>query len=262
MISNFKFLEVFSKLEILQPKHPGGYVQYLLQELERLQHIREIYIAIHEVTFSLQRLLESQKLLGCIRKFTLDDCNDLTSLVLSPSSLRKMEDLQLRSCDNLRELRITRGTGHFDKLSKVMIKGCRSFSDVRWLIYARRLQTLELVFCESLGEIIGDELGVGEIEENMEIFSRLLVLRLVSLPTLKRICRHALPFPFLIKIEVQDCPLFKKLPFDSNSVRNNLKLISGEESWWESLHWDDEAIKLFFSSKFRKLRPDQNPKDW
>ena len=85
-------------------------------------------------------------------------------------------------------------------LSKVVIKSCGFLSDMRWLIYARRLQTLELVFCESLGEITGDELGVGEIEENMEIFSRLLVLRLVSLPSLERICRHALPFPFLIKI--------------------------------------------------------------
>ena len=59
-------------------------------------------------------------------------------------------------------------------------------SDARWLIYARRLQTLELFFCESLGEIIGDELGVKEIEENLEIFSRLLVLRLDSLYQAKK----------------------------------------------------------------------------
>ena len=87
MISSFKFLEVFSKLEILRPIHPDGSVQNLLEELERLQHIREICIAIHEATNSLQRLLESQKLLGCIRKLTLDDCDrseEHTSELQSP----------------------------------------------------------------------------------------------------------------------------------------------------------------------------------
>ena len=97
-------------------------------------------------------------------------------------------------------------------------------------------------------------MGVKEIEENLEIFSRLLVLRLDSLPSQERIYRRALPFPFLIKIEVQDCPLLKKLPFDSNGARNSLKLISGEERWWESLHWDGEAKASIFQLKFSNVK--------
>lgn len=251
MISNFLSLEVFSKLEVLQHLDPGAlshrddYLQYLLEELECLLQIKEICLVIHEAT-SLQKLLESQKLLGCIRKLTLDDCSDLPTLELSPSLVTKMEDLELRYCEELREISL--GTGQFRNLSKVVIKGC-NLSDVGWLIYAPRLQTLELVSCELLGEIIGDRPRVGEIEENIKIFSSLSVLRLFCLPKLKSICRHALPFPSLIKIEVQDCKLLTKLPFDSNSARNTLKLISGEESWWDSLLWD-EAIKEDFRPKF------------
>lgn len=252
MISNFLSLEVFSKLEVLEPSDPSGflhrddYLQYLLEELECLLHIKEICIAIHEAT-SLQKLLESHKLLGCIRMLTLDDCSDLPTLELSPKLVTKMEDLQLRYCEELREISL--GTGQLRNLSKVVIKGC-NLSEVGWLIYAPSLQTLELVSCKLLGEIIGDTLGVGEIEENVEIFSSLSVLRLFCLPSLQSICRRALPFPSLIKIEVQDCELLTKLPFDSNSARNTLKLISGEESWWDSLRWDDEAIKEDFSPKF------------
>ena len=252
MISNFLSLEVFSKLEVLQQLDPGAflhrddYLQYLLEELECLLHIKEICIVIHEATY-LQKLLESHKLLGCIRKLTLDDCSDLSTLELSPSLVTKMEDLELRYCKELRKISL--GTGQFRNLSKVVIKGC-NLSDVGWLIYAPTLQTLELVDCESLGEIIGDTPGGGENEENIEIFSSLSVLRLFCLPSLQSIFRHALPFPSLTKIEVQDCELLTKLPFDSNSARNTLKLISGEESWWDNLSWDDEAIKEDFSPKF------------
>ena len=252
MISNFLSLEVFSKLEVLQHLDPGAflhrddYLQYLLDELQCLLHIKEICIVIHEATY-LQKLLESQKLLGCIRKLTLDDCSDLPTLELSPSSVTKMEDLELRYCKELRKISL--GTRQFRNLSKVVIKGC-NLSDVGWLIYAPRLQTLELVNCESLGEIIGDTPGGGETEENIKIFSSLSVLRLFYLPSLQSIFRHALPFPSLIKIEVQDCEVLTKLPFDSNSARNTLKLISGEESWWDNLSWDNEAIKEVFSPKF------------
>ena len=121
MISNFPFLEVFSKLDALPALHSHGYVQYLLKELVCLRHIWEICIAIHEAT-SLQILLGSQKLLGCIRKLTLDDFSDMISIELPPSSVRKMEDLELHHCEELREFRITLGTGHIGNLSKVVAK--------------------------------------------------------------------------------------------------------------------------------------------
>ena len=63
MISNFLSLEVFSKLEVLQHLDPGAflhrddYLQYLLEELECLLHIKEICIVIHEATY-LQKLLD------------------------------------------------------------------------------------------------------------------------------------------------------------------------------------------------------------
>ena len=61
-------------------------------------------------------------LLGCIRKLTLDDFSDMISIELPPSSVRKMEDLELHHCEELQEFRITLGTGHIGNLSKVVAK--------------------------------------------------------------------------------------------------------------------------------------------
>ena len=43
MISNFPFLEVFSKLDALPALHSHGYVQYLLKELVCLRHKRNLH---------------------------------------------------------------------------------------------------------------------------------------------------------------------------------------------------------------------------
>ena len=244
VISEFQLLEVFSNL-VTSNKRCSA--ECLLEDLERLRSMSEICIAIENAT-SVQRLLRSQKLQQCIRKISLICCKDLTSLEVSFSSLERLEHLEFFNCIHLSELKISprreSAQNHsFLHLGNVLIVGGR-FKDVTWLTYAPRLKTLTLIDCELMEVVVP-----GVHQEIQDIFSRLTALHLKELPRLESICPHALPFPSLTKIEVQKCPILEKLPFDSNSAKNSLKLITGERSWWEGLQWD-EATKKVFSSTF------------
>ena len=51
-------------------------------------------------------------------------------------------------------------------------------------------------------------------------------------------------------IYVHSCENLRKVPFDSNTGKNSLKKIQAEQSWWDSMQWENEAIKQRFSSFF------------
>ncbi|RVW72823.1 putative disease resistance protein [Vitis vinifera] len=67
------------------------------------------------------------------------------------------------------------------------------------------------------------------------------------LPNLRSISRRALTFPSLKTLRVTKCPNLRKLPLDSNSARNSLKIIEGTSEWWRGLQWEDETIQLTFT---------------
>ena len=101
-------------------------------------------------------------------------------------------------------------------------------------------------------EIIGgDECGDSEIEhQNLHIFSRLVALQLSDLPNLKSIYRWVLPFSSLVSITVLACPNLRKLPLNSNSATNTLKIIKGDSRWWEGLEWENDNLNCIFSRYF------------
>ncbi|KAK7827586.1 disease resistance protein rps5 [Quercus suber] len=249
LISRLQFLEIFSWFGYV-----GNYIcdrdSHLLEELDGLPHLSEICIAIAYHVASVKILMGSHKLQRCIRKLFFSSINGLTFLEVSPILLSRMEHLELCRCEDLKEVEISPGTYYprheFSLLRKVVIVSCDSLSNVTWLTYAPKLQTLELRDCITLRGCIA--LWEGTNMEKKLIFSSLMFLRLVRLPYLRGICNHVLPFPSLGKIEVLECHNLKELPFDSKSAKNCL--IHGDKMWWDSLRWEDEATKQVFSSKF------------
>ncbi|TXG69138.1 hypothetical protein EZV62_004073 [Acer yangbiense] len=233
----------------------------LLEGLEFLKHITDISITLS--TFrSVHKFKSSHKLQCCIKRLTIM-CTEMVSLDISSSAMRRMENLHTLSicdCHILREVKICLEDDHermqgvlvpkcFRNLGYLRIENCL-VKDLTWLIYAPTIQYLWVDNCPELEEIISNDLGSSEIEENIELFSKLESVNLVSLPSLKGICRGAMPFPSLQNLEVMDCTSLRKIPFDSSSAKKSLNAIKGSKTWWDALEWDDEATMNVFASKF------------
>ncbi|KAI3830773.1 hypothetical protein MKW92_000499 [Papaver armeniacum] len=261
-----------------------------LCELESLQYLRGLKITI--VTgVALQRLVTSPKLQVCKNFLTVKCCPGITSLTflpslpsshVSPLSLVHMSFLSiltLTNCDELEELRIMSwdNVTLFRTLERlyiyfmpklrivwdmpqqsffsvnlkcVVIKGCPRLRDITWLMYAQNLELLLLVKLDGLEEII----STGFASEELNMFSKLNCLDLRSLRNLKWICDDNVNFFNLEKIAVKGCPELKKLPFNTSStIPRTLKMIQGEEQWWERLKWDETATKSNLAPYFRHI---------
>ncbi|KAF8392339.1 hypothetical protein HHK36_022681 [Tetracentron sinense] len=187
-----------------------------------------------------------------LNELYFDYCFDLEELTVSwivawegengfSSSLGKL------SLSLLPNLKVVRAMSHcpcLQNLSFVDINNCDALKDLTWLLVIRSLETLIVSNSEGIEEIICG--GVAKVEEEFITFSRLKTMELNALPKLKSIYRHALPFPSLKVMNVSQCPELKKLPLDSNSAKNTLKRITGEQCWWNKLEWEDESVKYVF----------------
>ncbi|RZC48057.1 hypothetical protein C5167_040994 [Papaver somniferum] len=259
--------------------------------LHEFESLNLIYLQIAIGTgLALQRLVVNPKLQLCTRNLLIKYCPSITSLTLLPSSpssplslfsLEHMIALRLRNCDELEDLRIMSRDNEVTvfttlellsindmpklrivwdvpqqprfysvNLKHVTIQGCPRLKDTTWLIYAQNLEALSLIELDGLEEVISD--GFATEEKLTSTFSRLNYLRLNSLRNLERICDYNVKFFLLENVFVSECPQLKKLPFNSNCViPGTLRMIKGEEEWWESLEWEDEPTKFSLAPYFR-----------
>ncbi|RVW24660.1 Retrovirus-related Pol polyprotein from transposon TNT 1-94 [Vitis vinifera] len=230
----------------------------LLQELESLEHLNEIFITLRSVT-PVKRLLNSHKLRRGINRLHVESCNHLSSLNVYPY----LQKLEINICDDLEDVKFIvekeRGGGfaaynvvqsnmtkhqNFCYLRHVAICHCSKLLNLTWFIYATRLQFLNVSFCDSMEEVVEDKKnGVSEIQQELGLFSRLVSLHLSCLPNLRRIYRRPLQFPSLKEMTVKYCPNLGKLPFDSKAgICNSLQKIHGAQEWWDGLEWEDQTI--------------------
>ncbi|XP_010110286.2 disease resistance protein SUMM2 [Morus notabilis] len=273
VMSSLPSLQVFSRLQ--SPSHMNSCPQYderaLLEELEFLGLIEDICITIFN-SLSVQKLLNSSKLHWCIRNLTIVWC--FTSFNISTSSLSRLEYMETLEIWNANPLRIdveqktmqgslpnrhipstSRITGleQMRNLRVLVVVQCEML-EMNWLIYAQRLQTLQVIDCLSIREVLSDGSGEEIRHENRNAFSCLTTIHLQGLPRLKNISLQALALPLLKEIEVLNCPSLEKLPFDSNtSAKESLTEIRGQRDWWDKLLWDDEIVRNVFSSRFVSL---------
>ncbi|KAF7843315.1 putative disease resistance protein [Senna tora] len=266
-------LEVISSLEQLRILRFTSYADgtrseeiEFLEKLECLPMLEELCIEL-STEDGLKKLLNSTKLQSCVRSLRLiwiTNTQVNMQLVLEHmprmKQLMKMEFWRLKledsctifassSCSSLRMLQ----SATFFVLSSV--------THLTWLKYAPQLQHLYICGLNSLEDVIKGEIEKEEedkgrdrestiVDNNNDIFSRLVELKMHHLPKLKAIHKTPLSFPSLRSIVIERCPKLNKLPLDSSSA-NKLKEIKGYRRWWDNLEWDDPAIKLKFQSKFQ-----------
>ncbi|XP_055962032.1 probable disease resistance protein At5g63020 [Mercurialis annua] len=243
-------LQVFSKMKSICLNEKA-----LLEELKGLLSVICLGITL-KMASSITFLLESSELQSRISYLTVMKCSSLSSLDLS--GMEFLETLEIRTCRSLQELVMTplnsRSTMQLEyNLSHVVIRSC-PIKNVNCLVYASRLQILELDDCPSIDALIDETFEMPEIKEPQTVFSNLQHLSLRYLPELKIICRQVLPLPQLTTIQVYKCPRLCKPPFNCDAKsRSYLKKIHGEESWWSGLQWEDEAAMRYFATRFIKM---------
>ncbi|WJZ94526.1 hypothetical protein VitviT2T_013373 [Vitis vinifera] len=234
----------------------------LLEELEGLEHINWVSLPIVGA-LSFQKLLNSQKLLNAMRYLHLWNLEGMRMLQLP--RIKHLCTLAICRCGELQDIKVNleNESGRwgfvanyipnsiFYNLRSVFVDQLPKLLDLTWLIYIPSLELLSVHRCESMKEVIGD---ASEVPENLGIFSRLEGLTLHYLPNLRSISRRALPFPSLKTLRVTKCPNLRKLPLDSNSARNSLKIIEGTSEWWRGLQWEDETIQLTFTPYLNAIR--------
>ncbi|KAF3673170.1 putative disease resistance protein-like isoform X2 [Capsicum annuum] len=130
------------------------------------------------------------------------------------------------SCPNLEMLRISGAhritslcahqlpTPYFSKLDILMVSGCSKLRNLMSPSVARsvlNLRVLSLKDCQSMEEVITEEEQEELIMTNVPLFPRLEELKLKLLPKLRHffLMKRALEFPFLIKVNIHDCPEMK-----------------------------------------------------
>ncbi|KAK2651513.1 hypothetical protein Ddye_011378 [Dipteronia dyeriana] len=265
VISSLSSLEMYSSINYSNECKVD--MKLMIEELECLENITDVGLTFSSVSPILQFMSSSPKLQGCITRLSIRKCEELRSLDISCSTMRRMEhleDLYIRHCDNLREVKICfeneermqrSDPNCFCNLQILNIIDCAKMKNLSWLIYIPRLRFLYVMECSSLEEIIAwDFAGSSEIEEDVDqsLFSNLETVYIRNLPKLKSICRRAMPFPSLRDIEVSSgCRRLRKLPLNAESAKSTLRAIKGEGDWWDKLEWEDEATELAFTSKFQ-----------
>ncbi|OMO52862.1 Disease resistance protein [Corchorus capsularis] len=242
VISCLSLLQVYSKmngaLEYLfdAVKVPGDDEDAFLDALECLNHINKLGITIFAAP-SVDKILNSYILRSCIRKLTLMDCEGLISLCFT-QDLGNLERLEIFHCCSLTEFKLSEWC-KLVNLHEVHIGVCPFLLNLNFLAYARNLETLTIIDCESLQEVTSE----------IRSFPGLKTISLTQLRNLKSMSPSPRCFPCLSEIEVSQCSLLMQLPFDSENV-NFLHKIRGETEWWGGLIWNDEAIKKACRSKF------------
>ncbi|KAB2086225.1 hypothetical protein ES319_A04G014600v1 [Gossypium barbadense] len=247
VMSSLSLLQVYSKM--------NGVMEYFdqvkvsvddelafLEVLEGFSHMNKICITIF-CQSSVEKIFSSYTKRACIRKLKLIDCTGLTSLC-ALHALPNLGKLEIFRCCSLREIRKP-DWGEFHNLRQVHVGVCPLLRNLNSLAYARNLEILTILDCQSMKQVISEEEIVGD-----EVFPKLKTLSLTCLPSLETICRLPKSFSSPIEIEVSRCPCLRQLPFDNESV-DFLKKIRGELDWWAGLDWGSDFVKDACSFKFK-----------
>ncbi|KAL2506346.1 Uncharacterized protein Adt_21967 [Abeliophyllum distichum] len=146
--------------------------------------------------------------------------------------------------------------GIFTQLTNLRISYCKKMKKlIPWSLLQTlsNLQTLEVMSCDEIEELIGDEDDDGSlvINSSAEVtMLRLKILKLEYLRKLKSICKGTMICDSIENIIIMLCTNLKKLPpLDGQpSPPPSLKKIQvceDDREWWESLEWEHPNANNF-----------------
>ncbi|KDO52906.1 hypothetical protein CISIN_1g003317mg [Citrus sinensis] len=248
LISSFSMLLVLRMFNCKSSSMANVVREVLIDELVQLDHLNELSMSLHSIR-ALERFLSFHKLKSCTGSLYLNVWEHSNWLdVLSLGELKNLHTLHMQFpfLDDLKFGCVRVGTHAFHSLHTVRIYYCSKLRDLTWLALAPNVRNIGVSTCANMEEIISP----GKISQvqNLDPFAKLEYLVLENLMNLKSIYWSPLPFPQLMEIRVNGCPILQKLPLDSSSAKDRKIVIRAKQhSWWANLKWEDEAAKNAFS---------------
>ncbi|KAJ4789766.1 Disease resistance protein RPS5 [Rhynchospora pubera] len=142
----------------------------------------------------------------------------------------------------------------FPRLQVLEFHYCQLLTSISWVVILPCIRELEIVNCNSVKQLIRiEELTNIGLEVSQHSFSFLKSMKLRRNNKLKRISDPIITFPALEFLEVDNCHKLKKLPFQPMHPPRKLRLIRGDERWWNNIKMEDDSIKSSLQSFFAKL---------
>lgn len=215
--------------------------------------------------------LDTQELLiWCCDFGSLD--NSLLDAIPSLIHFKDLRHIQITLCNDIEFLfRLAEAlppVGTFSHLRCLEVVNCNKMKKLipRWLLqYLLNLTEINAYFCSEMEEIIteDEEEQVNQlcasavvpsnqsksINDDEVILPNLQILCLYELPKLKSIYKGRMTCGSIRRIQVDDCPKLKKLPF-TLPLRNGqpsappaLEIIRINQEEWETLEWDHPQYK-------------------
>ncbi|XP_056168906.1 disease resistance protein At4g27190-like [Syzygium oleosum] len=141
----------------------------------------------------------------------------------------------------------------FPRLEALVVTGCDELENLFYLggriTSLPKLSKIKVEACVHLNELFQHVPGSGK---EYAAVPNLRAARLSGLPQLQCLCRRGESWQSLEQLEVVRCPSLKMLPFRTMNG-NSIKQIRGDKLWWSKVHWDTDAIKLYFDAYFREV---------
>ncbi|KAK6283202.1 hypothetical protein POUND7_017027 [Theobroma cacao] len=192
--------------------------------------------------------------LNHVRGCLIERCNEMTTILDGNKVgvidiLPILEQLHLRSLLCLKSVFEGPIAGKsLSKLHTIVVKICpmlRKILSNGVIQQLSKLKKLAIESCFEVEELIENYWGVEPFSYELP---SLEILELIDLPKLRTICAgQPLAWPYLKVLKIFGCHELKSLPFNED-ISTKLKLIEGEQIWWEALQWRNSEL-----SKLKKL---------
>ncbi|KAM7471728.1 hypothetical protein LguiA_009911 [Lonicera macranthoides] len=207
----------------------GG--EALLEELQSLDYLEDLRITVTHAA-AIQTLWDSAKS-HLTHSLFITKCEESASLQIK--EMENLEVLHVFECPDLVSLWLE---GRFANLLHARMESCWALN-LTWRKFAPTLQSLKVIKCTMMEELIGDVGSSFRAGSESQFFPNIRSIYLSHLPELTSIYSSPLPFSYLEEIMVLYCPKMVKLPLNEENAKKRLKFIRGHKKWWEELTFGD-----------------------
>ncbi|KAH7665958.1 P-loop containing nucleoside triphosphate hydrolase protein [Dioscorea alata] len=263
--------DLMSKLQKLKviDIYPTGWVDpEELKKLKKYNSIKAIGMSVVS-----EEVLQQLSCLPTTKLYieNLDNVDFLSFDTLSCKDHGFLQELEIRSCPQLKELVMNGRKTHLNKLiifdvkqlqniiwkdvlpqeffptlKRLSIYKCK-LASVAWVLHLPRLIHLNIRSCAEIEMLfnVEEEREIQQVSEP-PMFPHLECLELAKLPKLVRISNVALDCPRLSYFSVRKCLNLKKLPFERGIINGQIRTYCDRE-WWENLEWEDASSSHYLS---------------